>query len=115
MKKQLSPTQREALLRALKARFENNLNRHKTLDWAKVQARLEAQAEKLWSLHEMEKTGGEPNVVSWCDQNRTALCDQKRTNPQNLGLAVALHLAALILGAASAEDRALRGRNPSAV
>jgi len=62
-KKQLSPKQREELLGALKARFEKNLNRHKGLDWAKVQARLETNAEKLWSLHEMERTGGEPDVV----------------------------------------------------
>ena len=62
-KKELSPKQREELLSALKARFEKNLNRHKGLDWAKVQARLEANAEKLWSLQEMERTGGEPDVV----------------------------------------------------
>jgi hypothetical protein len=62
-RKQLSPQQREELLRALKARFEKNMNRHKGLEWAKVQARLEANIEKLWSLHEMERTGGEPDVV----------------------------------------------------
>jgi hypothetical protein len=62
-KKQLSPKQRDGLLIALKTRFEKNLNRHKGLDWAKVQARLEASAEKLWSLSEMERTGGEPDVV----------------------------------------------------
>src|SRR6187431_128624 len=62
-KKALSPKQREELLKALKDRFEKNLNRHKGLDWAKVQARLEANAERLWSLHEMERTGGEPDVV----------------------------------------------------
>src|SRR6187399_3546110 len=62
-KKELSPKQREELLKALNARFEKNLNRHKGLDWAKVQARLEANPEKLWSLHEMEATGGEPDVV----------------------------------------------------
>jgi hypothetical protein len=62
-KKELSPEQREDLLNALKARFEKNLNRHKGFDWAKVQARLEAHPEKLWSLHEMERTGGEPDVV----------------------------------------------------
>jgi len=62
-KKELSSKQREELLGALKDRFENNLNRHKGLAWAKVQARLEANAEKLWSLHEMERTGGEPDVV----------------------------------------------------
>jgi hypothetical protein len=62
-KKQLSPKQREELLGALKDRFEKNLNRHKGLEWAKVQAKLEANAEKLWSLNEMERTGGEPDVV----------------------------------------------------
>src|SRR6187431_188737 len=62
-KKQLSPKQCGELLTALKARFEKNLNRHKGLEWAKVQAKLEANAEKLWSLSEMEKTGGEPDVV----------------------------------------------------
>jgi len=62
-KKDLSPEQREELLRALKARFEINMNRHKGLEWAQVQAKLEANAEKLWSLNEMERTGGEPDVV----------------------------------------------------
>ena len=62
-KKELSPKQREELLRALKDRFEKNLNRHKGLEWAKVQAKLEANAEKLWSLNEMQSTGGEPDVV----------------------------------------------------
>jgi hypothetical protein len=62
-KKELSAKQREELLGVLKARFEKNLNRHKGLEWAKVQARLEANAEKLWSLNEMERTGGEPDVV----------------------------------------------------
>ncbi len=62
-KKKLSSEQREALLRALKARFEKNMNRHKGLEWAKVQAKLEANPEKLWSLHEMERTGGEPDVI----------------------------------------------------
>jgi len=62
-KKELPPEQREQLLRALKARFEKNMNRHKGLEWAKAQARLEANAEKLWSLSEMERTGGEPDVV----------------------------------------------------
>src|SRR6266849_6249709 len=62
-KKQLPPQQREELLRALKARFEKNMNRHKGLEWAKVQAKLEANIGKLWSLNEMERTGGEPDVV----------------------------------------------------
>jgi hypothetical protein len=63
MKKGLSPKEREELLSALKTRFEKNLNRHKSLEWAKVQARLEAKPDKLWSLAEMERTGGEPDVV----------------------------------------------------
>src|SRR6202051_2544014 len=62
-KKNLSPEQREELLRALKARFEKNMNRHKGFEWDKVQTKLEANAEKLWSLIEMERTGGEPDVV----------------------------------------------------
>jgi len=61
--KEMSPEQREELLRALKARFEENMNRHKGLEWAEVQAKLEANPEKLWSLKEMERTGGEPDVV----------------------------------------------------
>jgi Protein of unknown function (DUF4256) len=63
MKKELPPKQREELLSALKARFEKNMNRHKGLEWAKVKAKLEANADKLWSLNEMEGTGGEPDVV----------------------------------------------------
>src|SRR5213082_4223183 len=61
--KDLSPEQHEKLPRALKARFEKNMNRHKGLEWAKVQAKLEANAEKPWSLSEMERTGGEPDVI----------------------------------------------------
>ena len=64
-KKELSPEQREELLRALKARFEKNMDRHKGLEWAKVQAKLEANTKKLWSLNEMEITGGEPDVVGF--------------------------------------------------
>lgn len=63
MKKELSPKQREELLKALKTRFEKNMNRHQGLEWAKVQAKLAASAGKLWSLSEMERTGGEPDVV----------------------------------------------------
>jgi Protein of unknown function (DUF4256) len=62
-KKELTREQREQLLRALKARFEKNIDRHQGLEWPKVQARLDANAEKLWSLGEMEQTGGEPDVV----------------------------------------------------
>lgn len=62
-KKELSPEQYEELISVLQTRFEKNKNRHKGLEWAAVQARLEAHTEKLWSLHEMEKTGGEPDVI----------------------------------------------------
>ena len=62
-RKELSPEQREELLSALKARFAKNMKRHKGLEWTKVQAKLEADTKKLWSLHEMETTGGEPDVV----------------------------------------------------
>lgn len=63
MKKELSPQQAEELLGTLKTRFGQNMHRHKSIEWAKVQARLEVQPEKLWSLNEMESTGGEPDVV----------------------------------------------------
>jgi hypothetical protein len=62
-KKELSSDQREKLLGALKARFEKNMNRHKGFEWVNVQAKLDANTEKLWSLNEMERTGGEPDVV----------------------------------------------------
>jgi hypothetical protein len=62
-KKELSSKQSEELIEVLKTRFEKNMNRHKGLEWAKVQAKLEASPEKLWSLNEMETTGGEPDVV----------------------------------------------------
>jgi hypothetical protein len=65
MKKELTPKQREELLKALKARFEKNMNRHKSLQWARVEAKLVATPGKLWSLKEMETTGGEPDVVSY--------------------------------------------------
>jgi hypothetical protein len=88
-KKKLSAKQRDELFEALKARFEANRNRHKGLEWAKVQAGLDAHPEKLWSLQEMERTGGEPDVVGhdkktgeyiFCDcseqtpNGRTSLC-----------------------------------------
>lgn len=64
-KKDLLPEQREELLKVLKTRFEKNMNRHKGLEWAMVQAKLDAITEKLWSLNEMEATGGEPDVVGF--------------------------------------------------
>ena len=62
-KKESSPKQSEELLKTLKTRFEKNMNRHKGIQWAKLQAKLKANARKLWSLGEMERTGGEPDVV----------------------------------------------------
>lgn len=64
-KQKLSAEQRNELLKTLKARFEKNMNRHKGIEWAKVQAKLEANAEKLWILDDMETTGGEPDVVDY--------------------------------------------------
>jgi len=65
MKKELSQEQREELFSTLKARFEKNMNRHKGIEWAKVQSKLEVENSKLWSLNEMERTGGEPDVVGF--------------------------------------------------
>jgi hypothetical protein len=62
---ELSQKQREELLRILKARFEKNMNRHKGLEWAKVESKLQSNPKKLWSLNEMERTGGEPDVVDY--------------------------------------------------
>ena len=62
-RKQVSPKQRDELLKALKTRFEKNIHRHKGLEWTRVQAKVQADTEKLWSLNEMERTGGEPDVV----------------------------------------------------
>jgi len=64
-KYEFSPEKREGLIRVLKTRFDKNMNRHKGLEWDKVQAKLEANTEKLWSLNEMERTGGEPDVVGF--------------------------------------------------
>ena len=65
LKNELSPQQRKELLRILNTRFEKNMNRHKGIEWTKVQAKLEVNSEKLWSLNEMELTGGEPDVVGY--------------------------------------------------
>ena len=118
-KKELSPKPREELLKTLKARFEKNPNRHQGLEWAKVQARLEANAGKLWSLHEMESTGGEPDVVGHdkrsgeyvfydcaaeSPKNRRSLCydrealaERKEFKPKNsaVGMAEAMGLELL--------------------
>jgi len=63
--KSLSPKQGEELLKSLKARFEKNMNRHKGIEWSKVETKLKKNTDKLWSLNEMEKTGGEPDVVGF--------------------------------------------------
>jgi hypothetical protein len=65
--KELLPEQCEELINVLKARFEQNISRHKGIEWAKVQTKLKGNAEKLWSLNEMERTGGEPDVVGYDD------------------------------------------------
>ena len=64
-KKEISPEQCEELLKTLKVRFEENMNRHESLEWAEVQEKVEANSGKLWSLNEMERTGGEPDVVGY--------------------------------------------------
>ncbi|MCM3638824.1 DUF4256 domain-containing protein [Sporosarcina luteola] len=69
MNKELTSEQREQLLDVLKARFEKNIHRHGGLEWEKVQTKLAANPEKLWSLHEMERTGGEPDVVEYNLEN----------------------------------------------
>jgi len=82
-KKELSPEQREGLLRTLKVRFEKNKNRHQDLEWANVQARLEAHPDKLWSIHEMEETGGEPDVVGYDPKTgEYLLCDCSAESPK---------------------------------
>ena len=83
MARDLKAKQREDLLKTLKARFEKNMSRHKGLEWARVQARLESRGERLWSLNEMERTGGEPDVVGW-DKNtgEYAFYDCSAESPQ---------------------------------
>src|SRR3990170_3273982 len=126
MKKELSPKQHEELLNTLKARFEKNMNRHKGLEWAKVQAKLEANlpagkagSKKLWSLSQMEKTGGEPDVVGhdkktgeyiFCDcaaespKGRRSICydhealeARKKFKPENSAIEMAANMGIEIL------------------
>jgi len=117
--KVLSPEQREDLLKIIKARFEKNMGRHKDIEWLDVQTRLEANPEKLWSLYEMEKTGGEPDVIDrdektgeyfFCDcsaespKGRRSVCydgealeSRKEHKPENsaLGMAEAMGIEIL--------------------
>ncbi|HTN93883.1 MAG TPA: DUF4256 domain-containing protein [Gallionella sp.] len=75
--------QREDLLGALKSRFEKNMHRHKDLDWKKVRAKLEANADKLWCLNEMEKTGGEPDVIGYDNKtDQYIFCDCSAESPK---------------------------------
>ena len=118
-KRELSPEQREEILRTLKARFEKNLNRHEELEWDKVQEKLETNPEKLWSLSEMERTGGEPDVIAYdkktgeyifydCSAespkgrrsicyDREALESRKQHKPQNNALDMAADMGIEIL------------------
>ncbi|HEY7352642.1 MAG TPA: DUF4256 domain-containing protein [Terriglobales bacterium] len=115
----LSKTQREQIIRVLKDRFEKNMDRHKGFEWAKVSERLEANAEKLWSLSEMERTGGEPDVVGqdkktgeyiFCDcsaqspqgrrnvcYDREALASRKEHKPKNNAMDMAVTMGVEIL------------------
>jgi hypothetical protein len=82
--KKLSTKQRDELLTTLQARFEKNPARHEGLDWAKVRARLDGKPEKLWSLHEMERTGGEPDVVGYDEKTREyVFCDCSPETPKD--------------------------------
>ena len=118
-KSELSPGQREELLNVLKVRFEKNINRHKGIEWSKVQVKLEADTKKLWSLNEMEKTGGEPDVVGYDEttseyyfydcspespKGRRSLCydnealeSRKENKPKNSALGMAADMGIEVL------------------
>lgn len=127
-KKELSAKQREELLSTLKGRFEKNMNRHKGLEWTKIQVKLDANSDKLWSLNEMENTGGEPDVVafdkksgefvffdcsaespsgrrSFC-YDAEALAARKENKPKNSAIAMATEMGIEILS--EEEYRALQ-------
>ncbi len=115
----MSPEQREEIFGILKSRFEKNMNRHKELEWAEVQAKLETNTEKLWSLNEMERTGGEPDVIVYDKQaseyiffdcsaespkgrrsvcyDREALESRKQHKPQNSAIDMAADMGIEIL------------------
>ncbi|MDA1633412.1 DUF4256 domain-containing protein [Bacillus cereus] len=82
-KNELSVEQREELLKVLKARFEKNMNRHEDLEWSKVEEKLAANPEKLWSLNEMEVTGGEPDVINYDgEKDEYTFCDCSKESPK---------------------------------
>jgi len=84
LKKELSPTQKGELLEILKVRFEKHKNRHEGLEWSKVQTKLEANVEKLWSLSEMERTGGEPDVIGFDKKTSEYMfCDCSAESPKD--------------------------------
>jgi hypothetical protein len=84
LKKELFQEQSDELLKVLKVRFEKNMNRHQDLDWAKIQAKLEGKIEKLWSLNEMERTGGEPDVVGYDKESSEYIfCDCSAESPKD--------------------------------
>lgn len=81
--KKLSPGQREKLLRTLETRFKKNMSRHVGIEWARVQAKIEANPDKMWSLYEMERTGGEPDVVGYDEKTGEYIfCDCSAESPQ---------------------------------
>jgi hypothetical protein len=91
-KNELLPEDREEFLTELKTRFEENMNRHKGVDWAKVQIKLEADAKKLWSLGEMERTGGEPDVVGFDKKSGEYVfydCSPESPKPKNSAIDMA--------------------------
>lgn len=118
-KKKLPPGEKEELLKTLKTRFEKNMNRHKGLEWTKIQAKLEANENKLWSLNEMEITGGEPDVVGYdkktgeyifydcaaeSPKGRRSICydhealeSRKEHKPQNSALSMAAEMGIELL------------------
>lgn len=83
MKKKLTQEQNQELIKTLKSRFEKNMNRHKDLDWNEIQSRLEQNSEKLWSLYEMERTGGEPDITGYFkERNEFIFCDCSQESPE---------------------------------
>src|SRR5699024_10365573 len=81
--KELSSEEQEDLIETLKARFENNMHRHKDINWENVQTKLESKTEKLWSLREMERTDGEPDVVDYDEENdQYIFCDCSKESPK---------------------------------
>ncbi len=121
-KKDLSPQQRDGLFSLLKDRFDKNMNRHPGLEWAKIQAKLVADTEKLWSVSEMERTGGEPDVVGYDSKtnefifydcsvespkgrrslcyDRQALDSRKENKPQNSAMDMAAEMGIELLSEA---------------